>query len=84
MGRPARAGMAEVEIESGLTENTVGLVERFIEVATTDPIATVLVLAGVVFVAVAMGVFGVLTLGGVLSWVSAAIPGGGAPAREAR
>lgn len=76
--------MAEVEIVTGVRENTVGLVERFLEIATTDPIAAFLLLTGAALVAVSTAVFGVLTVGGVLSWVSSAVPGPGTPSQEAR
>ncbi|WP_254839075.1 hypothetical protein [Natronomonas marina] len=76
--------MAEVEIQSGLYENTVGLVERFLEVATTDPIAAAMLLSGALFVTLAAGVFGVLTLGGVLSTLRRALPSGRAPPQRAR
>jgi len=65
--------MAEVEIVTGVRENTVGLVERFLEIATTDPIAAAMLLSGTVLVAVSVGVFGVLGVGGVLSWLTDAI-----------
>jgi hypothetical protein len=66
--------MAEVEIVTGLRANTVGLVERFLEIAATDPIAALLLLAGAALVAVTVAVFGVLSLGGVLAWLTDAIP----------
>jgi hypothetical protein len=65
--------MAEVEIVTGVRENTAGLVERFLEIATTDPIAAAMLLSGTVLVAVSVGVFGVLGVGGVLSWLIDAI-----------
>jgi len=76
--------MAEVEIVTGVRENTVGLVERFAEIATTDPIAAAMLLSGTVFVALSVAVFGVLSLGGVLSWLSDAIPGPGTPSQRVR
>ncbi len=76
--------MAEVEIVTGVRENTVGLVERFAEIASTDPIAAAMLLSGTVFVAVSMAVFGVLSVGGVLSWLTDAIPSPGGPGRQAR
>jgi hypothetical protein len=76
--------MAETEIQSGLYENTVGLVERFAEIATTDPVAAAMLLSGVVFVGLSAGVFGVLTLGGVLSALRRALPSGRAPPQQAR
>jgi hypothetical protein len=76
--------MAEVDIRTGLYENTVGLVERFLEVATTDPIAAAMLLSGVLLVTISAGVFGVLTLGGLLSPLSGLLPSGREPPRRAR
>ena len=76
--------MAEVDIRTGLYENTVGLVERFLEVATTDPIAAAMLLSGVLLVTISAGVFGVLTLGGLLSPLSKLLPSGREPPRRAR
>ena len=76
--------MAEVDIQTGLYENTVGLVERFLEVATTDPIAAAMLLSGVLFVSLSAGVFGVLTLGGLLAPLKRLLPSGRAPPRQAR
>jgi hypothetical protein len=76
--------MAEVEIVTGVRANTIGLVERFLEIATTDPIAALMLLTGTVLVAVSMAVFGVLSVGGVLSWLTDAEPTPGGPSRRAR
>ena len=76
--------MAEVDIQTGLYENTVGLVERFLEVATTDPIAAAMLLSGVLLVTISAGVFGVLTLGGLLSPLSKLLPSGREPPRRVR
>ena len=76
--------MAEVDIRTGLYENTVGLVERFLEVATTDPIAAAMLLSGVLLVTISAGVFGVLTLGGLLSPLSGLLPSGRESSRRAR
>jgi len=75
--------MAEVEIESGVYENTVGLVERFLEIALSDPLSAVLLLTGAALVAVSVTAFGLLSVGGVLAWLSAALPSPGAPGPEA-
>ena len=69
--------MAEVEIVTGVRENTVGLVERFLEIAGTDPIAALMLLVGATLVAVTMAVFGVLSVGGALTWLTDAIPSPG-------
>ena len=76
--------MAEIDIQTGLYENTVGLVERFLEVATTDPIAAAMLLSGVVFVSLSAGVFGVLTLGSLLAPLKRLLPSGRAPPQQAR
>ena len=76
--------MAEVDIRTGLYENTVGLVERFLEVATTDPIAAAMLLSGVLLVTISAGVFGVLTLGGLLAPFKQLLPSGRAPPQQAR
>ena len=76
--------MSEADIQTGLYENTVGLVERFLEVATTDPIAAAMLLSGVLFVTISAGVFGVLTLGGLLSPLSELLPSGREPPRRAQ
>ena len=84
VGGDERWGMAEIDIQTGLYENTVGLVERFLEVATTDPIAAAMLLSGVVFVSLSAGVFGVLALGGLLAPLKQLIPSGRAPPQQAR
>jgi hypothetical protein len=76
--------MAEVEIRTGLWENTVGMVERFAEVATTDPISAFLLLVGAVLVAFSAGIFGVLTLGAVGGSIKRLLPSPGGPPRRAR
>lgn len=58
--------MAEVEIQTGLYENTAGFVEAFAEVAAVDPVSALLLAVGAVLVAFSGGVFGVLTLGAVV------------------
>ena len=76
--------MAETEIKTGLYENTVGLAERFAEVAATDPIAATMVLSGLVFVALSAGTFGALVAGAVLSELRRLLPNPRAPPRQAR
>jgi hypothetical protein len=75
--------MAEVEIQAGLWENTVGMVERFAEVAATDPISAFLLLVGAVLVAFSAGFFGVLTLGAFGGSIKRLLPSGGGPPRRA-
>lgn len=62
--------MAEIEIETGLRENTVGMLEQFAAIAATDPLVALVLLAGTVLIAFSMGVFGVLTVGAILSTLS--------------
>lgn len=76
--------MTAVEIQSGLAENTVGLVERFLEIASTDPISAAMLATGAVLVGVSMAVFGVLSLGAVLASIKRAFPSSPAPRQPAR
>ncbi|WP_178915383.1 hypothetical protein [Natronomonas gomsonensis] len=73
-----------VDIQTGVSDNTVGLIERFAEVAATDPLVAAMMLSGAVFVTLAAGVFGVLTLGGVLASIKRLLPSGQGPPRQAR
>lgn len=75
--------MAEIEIATGLEENTVGLIERFADVAATDPLSAVLVLVGALITGFAMVVFGGLTLGGIFSAIGRRLPSG-QPPQQAR
>ena len=76
--------MAEVEIQTGLRENTLGMVERFADVAATDPLSAFLLLVGALLVFFSAGFFGVLTLGAVGGSLSRLLPSGGGPPRRAR
>ncbi|QLD89361.1 hypothetical protein HWV07_10095 [Natronomonas salina] len=76
--------MAEVEIQTGIQENTVGMVDRFAEVAATDPLSAVLVLVGALLVAFSAGFFGVLTFGAGLASIKRLLPTAGGPPRQAR
>ena len=62
--------MAEIEIETGLRENTVGMLEQFAAIAATDPLVALVLLAGTLLIVFSMGVFGVLTVGAILSPLS--------------
>lgn len=73
-----------VDIQTGVSDNTVGLIERFAEVAATDPLVAAMLLSGAVFVTVAAGVFGVLTLGSVFASLKRLLPSGQGPPRQAR
>lgn len=73
--------MAEIEIQTGLRENTVGLVERFAEVASVDPLAAAMLLVGTIIVAVSIGAFGILTLGAILASIRRGLSNPGARPR---
>lgn len=68
------SSMAEIEIQTGLRENTVGFVELFAEVAAVDPVSAAVLAVGAVLVVVSAGVMGVLALGAALSSVSRLFP----------
>lgn len=68
-----------VEIESGFRENTVGAVEQFAEIASVDPIAGAMLLSGAIILAVSMGVFGILTLGGIGAAIKRGLSGSEEP-----
>lgn len=76
--------MAAVELQRGLRENTVGMLEQFADVAATDPVAALLVVLGGLLVAFSSGVFGVLTLGAVGASIKRLLPSAGGPPRESR
>lgn len=58
--------MAEtVEIQTGLRENTAGLVEEFAGIVGVDPVSAALLLVGALLVFFSAGFFGALTLGAV-------------------
>ena len=74
--------MAEVDIQWGIQENTVGMVERFGEVAATDPVSAFLLLVGALLVFLSAGFFGLLTLGAAGASVKRLLPTpGGRPPR---
>jgi hypothetical protein len=77
-------GMAEVEITTGIRENTIGLVEQFAEVAMVDPLVAAMLLTGAILTIFSAGFFGVLTLGAVLSLVKRALPTAPEPRQQAR
>lgn len=76
--------MAEVEIQMGLQENTVGMVERFVDIAAADPISAVLILMGALLVTVSAGLFGLLTVGALGGSLKRRLPSGGGPPRQAQ
>jgi len=56
-----------VEIQSGLRENTVGAVEQFAAIASVDPLVAAMLLSGALITGLAVSIFGVATLGAVVS-----------------
>ena len=50
-------------------DNLVTLGEQFAEVATADPLSVPLLVAGAAVMAVSVGGFGLLALGGLVNWV---------------
>jgi hypothetical protein len=73
-----------VDIQTGVSDNTVGLIEQFADVAATDPLVAAMMATGVIFVTLGAGVFGVLTLGSVLASLKRLLPSGQAPPQQAR
>lgn len=73
--------MVEVEIQDGLRENTVGIIEQFIEIASADPLSAILIAIGAVLIAISAGGFGVLTIGAVLSSIGRLLPSTEPPQR---
>lgn len=72
-----------VEIETGLRENTVGVIEQFAAVAGVDPLVGAMLLSGAIITGFAMGVFGVLTIGAIAASIKRAISGSEAPNQPA-
>ncbi|WP_252700016.1 hypothetical protein [Natronosalvus vescus] len=62
--------MATVALLNTIIDNLIEMNEYFADVAMGEGVAPLLVLAGTVIIAVSMGVFGVLTLGGIASLFS--------------
>jgi hypothetical protein len=83
VGGAEPCGMA-VDIQTGLVENTVGLVERFADVAMTDPLVAAMLITGAILVTFAAGVFGILSLGAVVSLIKRALPSSPTPPQQAR
>lgn len=76
--------MAEIEIQTGLRENTAGFVELFADVAAVDPVSAAVLAVGAVLVVFSAGVMGVLALGAGLSSVSRLFPTPRGPRRQGR
>lgn len=70
-----------VEIEAGLRENTVGALEQFATIASTDPISAAMLLVGAILTGFSLAVFGGLTLGAIGASIRRALSGPGAPTR---
>ncbi len=72
-----------VEIETGLRENTVGVIEQFAAIAAVDPLVGAMLLSGAIITGFAMGVFGVLTIGAIAASIKRATAGSEAPNQPA-
>ncbi|MES3517380.1 MAG: hypothetical protein PPP58_06935 [Natronomonas sp.] len=66
--------MAEIEIKTGLRDNTIGMIEEFAAIAATDPLVAAMMLTGFVFVGFASAVFGALVVGAFGSAIRQALP----------
>jgi hypothetical protein len=75
--------MVDVEIRTGIRENTVGAVEQFVEIAGVDPLVAAMLLSGAVLVGFSVGVFGIATLGAIGAAIKRGLTGGGEPNRPA-
>lgn len=53
-----------------LIDNLVETIAVFLKVATNDPVSPLLLLSAAAILVVAIGVFGVLALGGVVDWLT--------------
>lgn len=53
-----------------LIDNLVETISVFLKVATNDPVSPLLLLSAAAILVVAIGVFGVLALGGVVDWLA--------------
>lgn len=76
--------MAEIEIQTGLRENTTGFVELFAEVASTDPLSAFLLVVGAVLVVFSAGLVGLMTLGAAGSSISRLFPTPAGPRQRDR
>ncbi len=73
-----------VDIQTGVEENTIGLIQQFAEVAMIDPLVAAMLVTGAILTAFAAGFFGVLALGGVLVATGRGLSGDPEPIRQAR
>lgn len=76
--------MAEIEIQTGLRENTVGFVELFVDIARVDPVSAALLLVGAVLVVFTAGLVGLLAFGGVVGSLTRLFPTAPAPRQPDR
>lgn len=53
-----------------LIDNLVETISVFLKVATNDPVSPLLLLSAAAILVVAIGVFGVLAMGGVVDWLA--------------
>lgn len=72
-----------VEIEAGLRENTVGVIEQFAAIAGVDLLVGAMLLSGAIITGFAVGVFGVLTLGAIAASLKRVIAGSETPNQPA-
>ena len=73
-----------VEIQGGIEENTIGLLQQFADVAMVDPLVGAMLITGAILTGFASVVFGVLAVGAVLSLLKSALPSGRAPPQQAQ
>ena len=72
-----------VEIESGLRENTVGMVEQFAAIASVDPLVAAMMLSGALITGLAVTAFGVATVGGIAAAITQGLSGSEEPNQPA-
>ncbi len=76
--------MVDVEIQTGLRENTGGLLERFADIAVVDPVSAVLLLVGTLIIFFTMAVFGLLSVGAIAAYVIRLLPTSHEPVQQAQ
>ena len=72
-----------VEITTDVRDNTIGAVEQFAEIASVDPLVGAMLLSGAIITGFAVGVFGIATLGAVLSLIKDGLSSSPEPNRPA-
>ncbi|MCQ4332052.1 hypothetical protein KM295_00840 [Natronomonas sp. F2-12] len=68
-----------VDIQTGLRENTVGAIEQFLEIASVDPLVAAMLLSGAILVGFSAGVFGIVTLGAIVTAIRRGLAGSEEP-----